>query len=151
MSCLDLNLFWPLAHHIHLVIFNTHAAIECSQVCIWSDTRSPTRRLACYASRTHWIPPHGNYCSFLNLYVTCYHKISQFEHLHKLAQCSSDWCWYIDLQPHGFFNSSPAVDVPPSSMTDSELKENGLVDKSCHTGLVAKMWKEVYYHVNVLH
>ncbi|GJX89810.1 copper amine oxidase [Tanacetum coccineum] len=43
------------------------------------------------------------------------------------------------LMPHGFFNSSPAVDVPPSSMTDSELKESGLVDKSCHTGLVAKM------------
>ncbi|KVH88959.1 Copper amine oxidase [Cynara cardunculus var. scolymus] len=41
--------------------------------------------------------------------------------------------------PHGFFNCSPAVDVPPSSLADLELKENGMVEKACHNGLVSKM------------
>ncbi|KAK3041858.1 hypothetical protein RJ639_000374 [Escallonia herrerae] len=42
------------------------------------------------------------------------------------------------LMPHGFFNCSPAVDVPPSSV-DMDLKENGMVTKPCHTGLIAKL------------
>lgn len=46
-------------------------------------------------------------------------------------------------QPHGFFNCSPAVDVPPSSLADLEMKENGMVVEktSCHNhnALVSKM------------
>ncbi|KAG5604732.1 hypothetical protein H5410_026224 [Solanum commersonii] len=43
------------------------------------------------------------------------------------------------LQPHGFFNCSPAVDVPPS-MSDSDIKENGTVAKSCHNdGVMSKL------------
>ncbi|KAK3443194.1 hypothetical protein EUGRSUZ_B03297 [Eucalyptus grandis] len=42
------------------------------------------------------------------------------------------------LMPHGFFNCSPAVDVPPNS-GDSELKENGMAAKSIQNGLLAKM------------
>ncbi|KAK2983341.1 hypothetical protein RJ640_016079 [Escallonia rubra] len=42
------------------------------------------------------------------------------------------------LMPHGFFNCSPAVDVPPSSV-DMDLKENGMVAKPCHSGLIAKL------------
>ncbi|KAL4586964.1 hypothetical protein LXL04_011612 [Taraxacum kok-saghyz] len=43
------------------------------------------------------------------------------------------------LMPHGFFNCSPAVDVPPSSVADLEMKENGMVDKPCHSSIVSKM------------
>ncbi|KAL7606545.1 diamine oxidase [copper-containing] 1, peroxisomal [Lactuca sativa] len=47
------------------------------------------------------------------------------------------------LMPHGFFNCSPAVDVPPSSLADLEMKENGMVVEktSCHNhnALVSKM------------
>lgn len=34
------------------------------------------------------------------------------------------WMWY-SVQPHGFFNCSPAVDVPPSdpAVDDARLKE----------------------------
>ncbi|KAF3629030.1 putative cysteine synthase, chloroplastic/chromoplastic-like isoform 1 [Capsicum annuum] len=47
------------------------------------------------------------------------------------------------LQPHGFFNCSPAVDVPPprgcdSESKDSDVSENG-VAKSTSTGLMAKL------------
>nr|GMD24649.1 copper methylamine oxidase-like [Ipomoea batatas] len=42
------------------------------------------------------------------------------------------------LMPHGFFNCSPAVDVPPSS-ADSDPKENGATPKPCHPGLIAKL------------
>ncbi|MCD7465429.1 hypothetical protein HAX54_001275 [Datura stramonium] len=39
------------------------------------------------------------------------------------------------LQPHGFFNCSPAVDVPPST-ADSDIKESGVVAKSCHNDVI---------------
>ncbi|XP_059657872.1 amine oxidase [copper-containing] zeta, peroxisomal-like isoform X1 [Cornus florida] len=42
------------------------------------------------------------------------------------------------LMPHGFFNCSPAVDVPPSSC-ESDVKENGVVTKTIHNGLLAKL------------
>ncbi|MCD9645817.1 hypothetical protein HAX54_035073 [Datura stramonium] len=47
------------------------------------------------------------------------------------------------LQPHGFFNCSPAVDVPPpqgcdSESKDSDVSENG-VEKPTATGLMAKL------------
>nr|XP_027099641.1 uncharacterized protein LOC113718911 isoform X3 [Coffea arabica] len=42
------------------------------------------------------------------------------------------------LMPHGFFNCSPAIDVPPS-LCDSDVKENGMITKPCHNGLVAKL------------
>lgn len=41
------------------------------------------------------------------------------------------------LMPHGFFNCSPAIDVPPSSC-DMEHKESG-VSKPIQSGLVAKL------------
>ncbi|WMV40772.1 hypothetical protein MTR67_034157 [Solanum verrucosum] len=48
------------------------------------------------------------------------------------------------LQPHGFFNCSPAVDVPPpsgcdSESRDSEVTENSSVAKHTTTGLMAKL------------
>ncbi|PSR96713.1 Copper methylamine oxidase [Actinidia chinensis var. chinensis] len=46
------------------------------------------------------------------------------------------------LQPHGFFNCSPAVDVPPSSCDldskEGDAKDNG-VAKSIPNGLIAKL------------
>ncbi|KAL5717622.1 primary-amine oxidase [Ranunculus cassubicifolius] len=46
----------------------------------------------------------------------------------------------FNLMPHGFFNCSPAIDVPPSCSTsnDAELKENG-VAKSIPNGMLAKL------------
>jgi primary-amine oxidase len=41
------------------------------------------------------------------------------------------------VQPHGFFNCSPAVDVPPSP-GDTDIKENG-VAKPIQNGLVSKL------------
>jgi primary-amine oxidase len=42
------------------------------------------------------------------------------------------------MQPHGFFNCSPAVDVPPSAC-DVEIKENGIAVKPTQNGLLAKL------------
>ncbi|KAI6686594.1 hypothetical protein NL676_032507 [Syzygium grande] len=42
------------------------------------------------------------------------------------------------LMPHGFFNCSPAIDVPPN-LCDSELKDNGVAAKSIQNGLLSKM------------
>lgn len=46
------------------------------------------------------------------------------------------------LMPHGFFNCSPAVDVPPNACEldtkDNEIKEN-VVPKSTQNGLLAKL------------
>lgn len=43
------------------------------------------------------------------------------------------------LQPHGFFNCSPAVDVPPNTH-ESDIKEtNGVVAKPVQNGLIAKL------------
>ncbi|KAK6148305.1 hypothetical protein DH2020_019227 [Rehmannia glutinosa] len=46
------------------------------------------------------------------------------------------------LQPHGFFNCSPAVDVPPSTCDmdakENDVKENG-VAKPSSSGLIAKL------------
>ncbi|KAJ7953563.1 Amine oxidase [Quillaja saponaria] len=42
------------------------------------------------------------------------------------------------LMPHGFFNCSPAIDVPPS-ISDLEDKENGLQAKPIQNGLLAKL------------
>ncbi|KAL0385125.1 UNVERIFIED_CONTAM: Primary amine oxidase [Sesamum radiatum] len=46
------------------------------------------------------------------------------------------------LQPHGFFNCSPAVDVPPNAC-DMDAKENDVKDngvaKSISSGLIAKL------------
>ncbi|KAF1875374.1 hypothetical protein Lal_00007990 [Lupinus albus] len=42
------------------------------------------------------------------------------------------------LMPHGFFNCSPAVDVPPSA-SDLDDKENGTPTKPVQNGLIAKL------------
>ncbi|KAK7252406.1 hypothetical protein RIF29_36327 [Crotalaria pallida] len=42
------------------------------------------------------------------------------------------------LLPHGFFNCSPAVDVPPSA-SDLDDKENGITTKPVQNGLIAKL------------
>ncbi|RDX78968.1 maoI [Mucuna pruriens] len=42
------------------------------------------------------------------------------------------------LMPHGFFNCSPAVDVPPNP-GDLDDKENGLPAKPIQNGLIAKL------------
>ncbi|XVE92358.1 hypothetical protein REPUB_Repub01dG0090200 [Reevesia pubescens] len=42
------------------------------------------------------------------------------------------------LMPHGFFNCSPAVDVPPSA-TDVKLKDNDIATKPIQDGIIAKL------------
>ncbi|KAJ4843438.1 hypothetical protein Tsubulata_030453 [Turnera subulata] len=42
------------------------------------------------------------------------------------------------LMPHGFFNCSPAVDVPPSA-SDLDLKETAIAAKPIQNGLLAKL------------
>jgi primary-amine oxidase len=42
------------------------------------------------------------------------------------------------MQPHGFFNCSPAIDVPPSP-SDLDDKENGMPAKPSQNGLIAKL------------
>ncbi|CAN6550804.1 unnamed protein product [Malus baccata var. baccata] len=42
------------------------------------------------------------------------------------------------LMPHGFFNCSPAVDVPPSTC-ELDLKDNGMAAKPIQNGLLAKL------------
>ncbi|KAK7361634.1 hypothetical protein VNO77_03705 [Canavalia gladiata] len=42
------------------------------------------------------------------------------------------------LMPHGFFNCSPAVDVPPNP-SELEDKENGMPAKPTQNGLIAKL------------
>ncbi|KAH1122506.1 hypothetical protein J1N35_005666 [Gossypium stocksii] len=42
------------------------------------------------------------------------------------------------LMPHGFFNCSPAVDVPPST-TDLELKDNDIATKPIQNVIIAKL------------
>ncbi|XP_039018117.1 copper methylamine oxidase-like isoform X2 [Hibiscus syriacus] len=42
------------------------------------------------------------------------------------------------LMPHGFFNCSPAIDVPPSA-TDLELKDNDIATKPIQNGMIAKL------------
>lgn len=47
-------------------------------------------------------------------------------------------CLLFVMQPHGFFNCSPAVDVPPSA-NDLDLKDNGMTAKPIQNGLLAKL------------
>ena len=46
------------------------------------------------------------------------------------------------MQPHGFFNCSPAVDVPPNACEldgkDNDGKDNGVV-KPTQSGLLSKL------------
>lgn len=50
------------------------------------------------------------------------------------------------MQPHGFFNCSPAIDVPPNpcqlEAKDSDTKDNGQA-KPSPSGLIAKLWWEI--------
>ena len=52
------------------------------------------------------------------------------------------YLFVVWLQPHGFFNCSPAVDVPPNvcelDTKDNDIKEN-MVPKSIQNGLLAKL------------
>lgn len=44
------------------------------------------------------------------------------------------------VQPHGFFNCSPAVDIPPSTNDNLDHKDNnGIVAKPIQNGLPAKL------------
>ncbi|PON99028.1 Copper amine oxidase [Trema orientale] len=43
------------------------------------------------------------------------------------------------LMPHGFFNCSPAVDVPPTNTSDLDLKDNAVAAKPIQNGLLAKL------------
>nr|TKR68957.1 copper amine oxidase 1-like isoform X2 [Populus alba] len=47
------------------------------------------------------------------------------------------------LMPHGFFNCSPAVDVPPSTCEldakDNDVKDNGVTPKPLQNGVLAKL------------
>lgn len=43
------------------------------------------------------------------------------------------------LMPHGFFNCSPAVDVPPNTHESDSKETNGVVAKPVQNGLIAKL------------
>jgi primary-amine oxidase len=43
---------------------------------------------------------------------------------------------FLFVQPHGFFNCSPAVDVPPPSDVDAKEAET---PKEIHTELISKL------------
>lgn len=49
---------------------------------------------------------------------------------------------FLLVQPHGFFNCSPAIDVPPNpcqlEAKDSDTKDNGQA-KPSPSGLIAKL------------
>jgi primary-amine oxidase len=49
---------------------------------------------------------------------------------------------FVLVQPHGFFNCSPAVDVPPSS-SDADVKEAESL-KAMHNGLLSKLWAPLF-------
>lgn len=42
------------------------------------------------------------------------------------------------MQPHGFFNCSPAVDVPPCA-SEVEIKDSVVAVKPIQNGLIAKL------------
>lgn len=54
------------------------------------------------------------------------------------------WCLWV--QPHGFFNCSPAIDVPPNAC-ELEAKDNDVKDsvvaKPIQPALLAKLWRDV--------
>jgi len=43
------------------------------------------------------------------------------------------------MQPHGFFNCSPAIDVPPNQGDLDDKENNGLPAKPIQNGLIAKL------------
>lgn len=61
--------------------------------------------------------------------------------LFLFASCDNYLCC-LWLQPHGFFNCSPAVDVPPSAWEmdakENDVKDNG-VAKPSSSILIAKL------------
>ncbi|KAL0289445.1 UNVERIFIED_CONTAM: Primary amine oxidase [Sesamum calycinum] len=63
------------------------------------------------------------------------------EHIGFVLQYAKD-AVACGWQPHGFFNCSPAVDVPPNACDmdakESDVKDNG-VSKSISSGLIAKL------------
>lgn len=73
--------------------------------------------------------------------------VSALKWLPKFTWISSDVCCKLMrliciLQPHGFFNCSPAVDVPPSACEfdskDIDGKDGG-VAKPLRDGMLAKL------------
>lgn len=114
-------------------------AVKNLQVCFWSDSCSSAGRLAGNACGAHWFHAHG--IQHLNLMIPLYKNKILYYVAYKEAQCVCIGAFNpncLSLQPHGFFNCSPAVDVPPSS-ADPDPKENGVITKPCHPGLVAKL------------
>jgi hypothetical protein len=61
----------------------------------------------------------------------------RFNHLSWSFMTQIKTC-VIMLQPHGFFNCSPAVDVHPSA-GDSEVKDSTTIAKLIPNNLLAKL------------
>lgn len=47
--------------------------------------------------------------------------------------------FFLSVQPHGFFNCSPAVDVPPSLCELEAKEDNNSVGKTIQNGLLSKL------------
>lgn len=77
----------------------------------------------------------------------------EFSYLYKVykifvGRCIVCMCWlycFFWFQPHGFFNCSPAVDVPPSTcemdVKENDVKDNGVTKPSLPV-LIAKLWRD---------
>ncbi|MCH94725.1 copper amine oxidase 1-like, partial [Trifolium medium] len=63
---------------------------------------------------------------------------TMFSGAHLFLQMTTD----LNMMPHGFFNCSPAVDVPPNSCEveskDTDIKDNG-ASKPIQSGLASKL------------
>ena len=74
-----------------------------------------------------------NLVQFLTCWITLC-SLCTFYISHSAGVCG--------VQPHGFFNCSPAVDVPPSTCEldakDNDVKDNGAA-KPLQNGVLAKL------------
>jgi hypothetical protein len=87
----------------------------------------------------------GLLCRWIALVLRSWYSVHIRFKISCFFLCASeliDIIWFLFLlfvmQPHGFFNCSPAVDVPPSTC-DVEIKENGIAVKPIQNGLLAKL------------
>lgn len=67
----------------------------------------------------------------------CFKRIHTYLFVDISEGILSDCCLLL-MQPHGFFNCSPAVDVPPNA-SDVEIKDNGMAVKPIQNELLAKL------------
>lgn len=117
------------------------------QVCVWAHPYPKAGGLACHASGTHRLHAHGKDLFFFLEQIpslVAFHISSladDFSSFHRsgfYSISSKPVCvLFNSFQPHGFFNCSPAVDVPPGS-SDADIKE-AESPKAIQNGLISKL------------